>query len=110
MCREQGKRQSLSKFRCSNHLLAIETGRHKKIEVDNMLCLKCSVIEDETHSRTKCRSFDTTRQKLLKELVDIDSAFSKLDHDNLFTELMTSNNCLVIDKLIPFITACFKIR
>ena len=31
-----------------------------------------------------------------------------LDHDNLFTKLMTSNSCLVIDK--PFVTACFEIR
>ena len=100
----------MAKRRCSNHSFAIETGRHKKIEVDNMLCLKCGVVEDEIHSGTKCRLFDTRRQKLLKELVDIESAFSKLDHDNLFTELMTSNNCLVIDKRIPFITACFKIR
>ena len=100
----------MSKLSCSNYSLAIETGRHKKIEVDNRLCLKCNVIEDEIHFLTKCRVFDTTRQKFLKDLVDNDSAFSKLDHYNLFTKLMTSNNCLVVDKLITFITACFEIR
>ena len=100
----------MSKLRCSNHSLAIETGRHKKIEVDNGLCLKCNVIEDEIHFLTECRVFDTTREKFLKDLVDIDSAFGKQDHDNFFTNLMISSNCLVIDKLMPFITACFEIR
>ena len=31
----KGKRQSMSKLKCSNHSLAIETKRHKKIKVDN---------------------------------------------------------------------------
>ena len=98
----------MSKFRsCSNHSLAIGTGRHRSIQVDNRLCLKRNVIEDEIHFLAKRSLFDTTRQKFLKELVDIDSVFSKLDHDNLF---MTGNNCLVIVKLAPYITACFEIR
>ena len=104
------KRQSMSKLRYSNHSLAIETGRHKKIEVHNRLYLKCNVVEDEIHFLTKCKVFDTTKQKFLKELVAIDSAFSNLDYDNLFTKRMTNNNCLIVDKLIPFITACFEIR
>ena len=47
---------------------------------------------------------------MVEDPVETDSAFSKLDHDNLITKLITSHNCLVIDKLIPFITACFEIR
>ena len=63
----RGKRQSMSKLRRNNHSLVIETGRHKKLEVDNRLCLKCNVIEDEIHFFTKCRVFDTTRQRFLKD-------------------------------------------
>ena len=46
----------------------------------------------------------------MKEQVDIVSAFSKIDHDNLFMKLITGNNCLVIDKLMVFIITCFEIR
>ena len=71
---------------------------------------KCNVIEDEIHFLTKFSLFDTRRQKFLKELVDIDSLFSKQDHNNLFMKIMTGTNCLVIDKVNSFITACFEIR
>ena len=41
------------------------------VEVDNRLCLKCNVIEDEIHFLTKCSLFDTKRQKFLKELKSV---------------------------------------
>ena len=41
--------RKLSKLRCGNHDLAIETGRYKKQAVEERLCLNCNKVEDELH-------------------------------------------------------------
>ena len=35
-------RQQVAKFRCSDHNLMIEVGRHKNIALENSTCTKCS--------------------------------------------------------------------
>ena len=35
-------RRIASKFRCSDHTLVIETGHHKKIDVEERMCRMCS--------------------------------------------------------------------
>ena len=41
----------------------------------------------------------------------IDQTFSQLNDKEFFIKLiMTSNNCLILGKLLPFIRACFEIR
>ena len=50
-------RQQVAKFRCSDHNLMIEVGRHKNIALENRTCTKCSAncIEDEVHLLIDCR-------------------------------------------------------
>lgn len=52
-------RQSLSRFRCSNHRLEVECGRHAKLENvlrRNRICRLCSLgaVEDEDHLLLMC--------------------------------------------------------
>ena len=43
-------RKSITKFRCSDHKLEVEVGRHKKITRDKRVCRRCpNEIEIETH-------------------------------------------------------------
>ena len=97
------KRQCMSKLKCTNHSLAIEVGRHKKLQINERLCLKCNEIED-------CQIFDTVREKFIQEIIEIDQTFSQLDDEEFFIKLMANNNCLILGKLLPFIRACFEIR
>ena len=104
------KRQCMSTLRCSNHSLAIEVGRHKKLQVNDRLCPKCNEIKDEIHFISSCALFDTVRNKFIQEIIEIDQTFSQLDDEEFFIKLMTNNNCLILGKLLPFIRACFEIR
>ena len=60
------KQQCMSKLRCSNHSLAIEVGRHKKLQINERLCPKCNEIEDEIHFISSCALFDTVRKKFIQ--------------------------------------------
>ena len=48
-------RIAYTRFRCSSHHLAIETGRWRGQDVKNRLCSKCRVIDDEDHFISSCR-------------------------------------------------------
>jgi hypothetical protein len=82
-------RQSLSRFRCSNHQLEVECGRHAKPE--NVLrrdrvCRMCSlgVVEDEDHSLLVCPAHHDIRCKFGQQLR------KQLTPCNLLPELMHS--------------------
>ena len=43
-------RKIISKFRCSDHVLDIETGRHRKLKVEDRICQLCKIdVESELH-------------------------------------------------------------
>ena len=39
-------RKIVAKFRCSDHTLMIETGRHEKIDLEETICKMCSQKKD----------------------------------------------------------------
>ena len=50
-------RKFITKFRCSDHKLEIEVGRHKKIPRENRVCRQCpNDIETELHFLCSCPS------------------------------------------------------
>ena len=104
------KWQYMSKPRCSNHSLAIEVMRHKKLQVNERLCPKCNEIEDEIHSISSCTLFATVRKKFIQEIIEIDKKFSQINDEEFFIKPITNNNCLILGKLLPFIRVCFEIR
>ena len=57
---------ALSRFRCGNHKLPIETGRHHGIPVEDRICVFCfekteMYIHDEYHFLCKCSKFEDLR-------------------------------------------------
>ena len=106
--KESGRR--LSKLRCGNHDLAIETGRYKEQAVEGRLCLNCNKVEDELHFLIECELFTIVRKKFLKDLSEI---YPNLKSDNkkqMFISLMSTDNCIIVKELARFINACFEIR
>ncbi len=62
-----GKRITLCRFRCGNHKLPIEVGRHQRIPRDERICNKCNMgsLGDEFHFVLECPGFQTERLKLI---------------------------------------------
>ena len=65
-------RKSITKFRCSDHRLEIEVGRHKKISRDERFCKFCPTeVETESHFLSKCPTYKNLRGKIFdKEIID----------------------------------------
>ena len=61
-------RQLLTKFRVSDHPLAIETGRYKNIPRENRLCTICNKIDDESHFFIECVQNKTLRDHLFSKI------------------------------------------
>ncbi len=66
-------RQSLSRFRCSNHHLEVECGRHAKPESvprRDRVCRLCSLgaVEDEDHLLLVCLAHHDIRCKFGQQL------------------------------------------
>ena len=59
-------RKVVAKFRCSDHRLEIEMGRHKKIKVEERICQLCKCdVETETHFLQECPVYANLRTKYL---------------------------------------------
>jgi len=83
--------QSLSRFRCSNHRLGVECGKHAKPENvprrDKVCCLcPLGVVEDEDHLLLVCPAHNDIRCKFGQQLGQ------QLTPCNLLPKLMHSAN------------------
>ena len=64
-------RIAMSRFRCSSHKLAVETGRHKKIPKELRICQYChenrnlNIVECEYNVFFECHSFNEIRENYL---------------------------------------------
>ena len=97
----------LSKFRCSDHDLHIERGRHKGLPLEERLCTMCpnNSIENEAHFLTECPAYHELRIPLL-ELANIKSLPTNLQ----FIQLMKNKSEPVIYALAKFLKDALKIR
>ena len=81
-------RKHISKLRCSDHVLEIEKGRHKKgeayKEAKDRKCIFCKNgdVEDEEHFVFKCDTYTELRRKYRIDKID--------ETSSLFTELKYS--------------------
>ena len=100
-------RKVLSKFRCSDHKLLIEVGRHKGLQVEQRLCKMChlNLVEDEFHFLTICPAYDNLRAGLLSAANVV-----LLDPETQFSTIMSSENTTVIRCLAEFIMNANKLR
>ena len=99
-------RKIVAKFRCGDHTLMIETGRHKKIDLEERMCKMCSQkrVEDERYFLLECPAYKV-RKSLLKHVYPIED-----DLNNQFIQLMASSNQNVIYDIARYLKRAFKIR
>ena len=99
-------RKHLAKFRTSNHDLAIEKGRHAKLERHMRMCNMCNLgcVEDEYHFILICPKYENLREKYLPW------RFRNFPSSAKFVDLMSSNNDQTVISLSTFIYQAFKVR
>ncbi len=88
------QRLAISRFRCSSHHLAIETGRHKKpkLPVDERTCSSCKVVEDEIHHLIHCQKNKDPRKDLFDIASSVIDNFCQLEPSVKFKQLMECEN------------------
>jgi len=93
------QRRHLTKFRISNHKLAIETGRYGKqrIQANQRLCIFCNKneIETEEHMLLKCSLYSKLRLDFFNVLAD-KIKINNLDTRTLTLTLLSSKNQAII--------------
>ena len=100
-------RQRLTKFRCSDHNLEIEVGRHKGIEVNDRQCQICDLnrVEDEAHFLCECPAYAAHREVLYKV-----TGINSTSNEAHFQDLMQSNEPSVVGALSNFLKEASDIR
>ena len=66
-------RRLICKFRLSDHSLAIETGRYKKIPRHLRTCNKCKTLDDENHFFLNCKLNEHLRKAFLSDFDNINN-------------------------------------
>ena len=101
-------RQRLTKFRCSDHNLEIEVGRHKGVEVNDRQCQICDLhrVEDEAHFLCECPAYAAHREVLYK----VTGIINSTSNEAHFQDLMQSNEPSVIEALSNFLKEASDIR
>lgn len=99
-------RRSLSKFRLSNHNLGIEIGRHNRIKLEERLCDKCKVIDDEVHFFANCNKHTSQRTKLFDVIIKQCANFVNLNDEGKLIYAMTAENNNMMVKVGDFVHNC----
>ena len=101
-------RIQMSKFRLSNHKLAIEKGRHEKISREFRFCPFCkNKIECEVHFTTDCHTYAHIRQDLYSELSKLNPLFDNLPQKDKFIFILENSSC---EKVASFIRRGLELR
>ena len=101
-------RKQLSKFRLSNHTLAIEVGRHQGVHLCQRYCNFCDeAVECEMHFLINCPTYDHLRAPLYEELTCINPTFPYLSNKEKFIFVMTNS---INIHLASFINKSFDLR
>ena len=103
-------RIALTRFRCSQHKLLIEQGRHIKIDKQNRFCKYClslgqSLLENEQHFLLICPLYTDLRKQLLSKII-----FYVYDLHYLFKSIMSSKSPEVIKPLSAYVYNAFIAR
>ena len=99
-------RAAMSRFRCSNHILKIETGRYDGTNEENRYCPLCTkkglfLIENEFHLIVECEYYATLRNAYLK---------SEYLNYIRFIELFTSTDKSILFNLATFLYKSLLLR
>ena len=99
----------LSNFRCSNHDLMIERGRHLGIDRALRLCPLCkesnlSVVEDEYHLFFDCPKYEPLR------LIYFKPYWNRCRNEHVFNSIFTLNNIATIRSVAKYLVEAFHVR
>ena len=103
--------QQVAKFRCSDHNLMIEVGRHKNIALENRTCTKCSAncIEDEVHLLIDRSAYQNLRRQYLsQEIMQIIN--NQNDKNEAFKVINTNEEPSNILSIAKYLKEAFKSR
>ena len=107
-------KRTLTKYRLSEHSLAIETGRHRKtwLPAEQRLCCHCSLNEPETelHFLTKCEKFKYIREIYFPKFEMVTKgSFSELSDEEKLPVLLGEES--KSSKLAAvYVSACHTLR
>ena len=90
MVTDQNLRKTLTKYRLSEHSLAIEKVRHRKtgLPVEERLCNHCTTAEPEQHFLAKCKKYKTTRECHFPKFETLIKGFKDLSDENRLPVLL----------------------
>ena len=105
-------RNAISRLRSSSHHLEIERGRHCKPSrpLEDRLCSKCKVVEDEIHFITKCKHYEIERAILYAKINEIMPDFKNMSDDERFIYLMCNDHDHILTWVGKFIYQAFEKR
>ena len=93
-------RKIITKFRCSDHTLEIERGRHRKLKVEDRVCKLCnSDVETEKHFLQDCPCYTTIRRQYFGNM-----------HPNYYLEVLKCNEKDSTFKVLNYLKKAFKLR
>ena len=103
-------RTALTKLRLSDHILAIEKGRHENINEPDRTCPFCpGQVEDEFHFLIKCPTFKYLRKSLIDDVEVLCIGFSYPQDQNFLMWLLL-NNPIISDSTGKFIRSSMELR
>ena len=73
------QRQTITRWRLSNHRLQIELGRYNNIPWEEWKCTRCSTVEDEYHAISVCPTIHHLRVKYIDILTKYNSVCAMLN-------------------------------
>ena len=110
----KGYRQALSRFRMSSHTLEIEGGRWRRKEREERICLYCTSgsVESEIHALLHCSKHNRERLEFLEhiERLNLSDIIESKSYNELFCNIMSSNDPDVLHVLSKFISNIFRNR
>jgi len=102
-------RRAYARFRCSNHKLNIELGRHFNVQRENRTCLFCltrfdvHVLENEFHAFFECPQYTDIRTSYLYNW------YNGQRNETSFNILMSSTDITVIKQLTFYVTKLMNV-
>ena len=98
-------RHALSRLRTSSHALRIESARHETPvpSVENRVCHRCNVLEDEVHFLVVFPLYECERKKLFEGIglsVDVIENYS---HIELFICILNMTNQRHLEQIAKFV-------
>ena len=105
-------RANISRLRLCSHNLAIETGRHHSIPVENRKCTSCDngSIEDEEHFVLQCENYKGLRLNFENSINNIFQNTKWKNSPSFLKSCFYSKSFRVLKLLSSFIGQCFLNR